>query len=154
MLLAKCPQELTDRTLIAATLDLQGDPPQDIPFLVWLLENPDSPCSMPGKISLENHDRLHCILDRGFAGEDEAYIVGFSMGNDVRTNWIHVIIIKIAAFLFYPKKYRFKYPDIQEFDRGFQLGRTIKIKNLNQGMPPTWDDRRLQEIRQELNLIT
>ncbi len=154
MLLTEYSQDLNDRTLIAACHNLQGDPPQDIPFLVWLLENPDSPCAMPGNISLEDHDRLHCILDRGFAAKDEAYIVGFSMGNDVLTTWVHVIVIKIVAFLFYPAKYRFSYADMQEFDRGFKLGRSVKVKNLNQGRLSAWDSKKLQEIRQELHLKT
>ncbi len=109
MLSTKSTPRLDERTLSAACHHLQGDPPQEIPFLVWLLENPDSPYSMPGNISLANHDRLHCILDRGFAAADEAFIVGFSMGNDSATNWIHILILKIAAFIFNPKKYRFSY---------------------------------------------
>lgn len=153
MLLTKPTPRLDDRTLNAACHDLQGDPPQDIPFLVWLLENPDSPCSMPGKIDLADHDRLHCILDRGFTAEDEAFIVGFSMGNDLATNWIHVLILKIAAFIFYPQKYRFSFTDMQEFDRGFLLGKSLRVRNLNQEMPPEWDNKRLKEIRQELNLV-
>ncbi len=152
MLLTKSARKLEDRTLIVACNSLPGDPPQAIPFLVWLLENPDSPCAMPGNISLEHHDRLHCILDRGFSSQDEAYIVGFSMGNDERTNWLHALVLKIVASIFYPKKYRFTDIDLPEFDRGFQLGRQIKFKNLNLGIPPEWDNKKLREIRQELNL--
>jgi hypothetical protein len=153
MLLTKSTPRSEDRTLIVACHSLQGDPPQDIPFLVWLLENPDSPCPLPGNISLANHDRFHCILDRGFSAADEAFIVGFSMGNDLATNWIHVLILKITAFIFYPKKYRFSSEDMQEFNRGFLLGKSLQAKNLNQGMPPDWDDKSLQEIRKELNLV-
>lgn len=151
-MLAEYSRKLDDCTLCIAYQDLPGDPPQDIPFLVWLLENPDSPCSLPGNISLKNHDRLHCILNQGFSSENEAYVVGFSMGNDVRANWIHLITIKIAAFLFYPKKYRFKYVDMKAFDRGVQLGRSTEIKNLNQGIPPEWECKTLREIRRDLNL--
>jgi hypothetical protein len=152
MLLTEYSQELDTLTLLEAYQNFQGDPPTEIPFLVWLLENPDSPCSLPGKISLENHDRLHWILDRGFSGEDEAYVVGFSMGNDVKTTQLHIIILKIFAVCFYPKKYRFKYTDLQAFDRGFQLGKSVKVKNLNQGIPSTWDYKTFSEIEQELNL--
>jgi hypothetical protein len=153
MLLTKSSPRSEDRTLIAACCQLQGDPPQAIPFLVWLLENPDSPCALPGNVSLVDHDRLHCILDRGFTAEDEAFIVGFSMGNDRLTHWIHVLILKVAAFIFYPKKYRFSFTDMQEFDRGFLVGRNLRHRNLNRGMPVDWDNRRLGEIRQELNLV-
>ena len=155
MLLAEYSTEsakLANYTLSAAYDNLQGDPPQDIPLIVWLLENPDSRCSLPGAISLENHDRLHLILDRGFSGEDEAYLVGFCMGNDLRTNAIHLIMIKAIAFLFYPKIYRFTAADIKAFDLGVKLGRTTKIKNLNQEMPTDWNGKTLTEIRHELDL--
>jgi DNA invertase Pin-like site-specific DNA recombinase len=58
-----------------------------------------------------------------------------------------------AAFIFYPNKYQFSFKDMQEFDRGFLLGRSLQVRNLNQGMPLNWDDRRLQVIRRELNLV-
>ena len=152
MLLTESSKKLDNYTLAAAYENLQGDPPQAIPFLVWLLENPDSPCSLPGNISLANHDRLHSILDRGFCSESEAYIVGFSMGTDVRTNWLHIIILKVAALFFYPAKYRFKHNDVDAFDRGFQLGKSLKIKNLNRKMPSDWDSKTLRQIRAELSL--
>ena len=39
-------------TLVAACENLQVDPPGEIPFFVWLLENPSSPLNMPGSIDL------------------------------------------------------------------------------------------------------
>ena len=61
-------------------------------------------------------------------------------------------MIKAIAFLFYPKIYRFTAADIKAFDLGVKLGRTTKIKNLNQEMPTDWNGKTLTEIRHELDL--
>ena len=74
------------------------------------------------------------------------------MGNDLRTNWIHVIIIKIASCFLYSKKYRLEYVDMEAFDRGFKLGKKISIKNLNQVMPTAWNHQTIQSIRREIGL--
>lgn len=50
---------------------------------MWLLENPDSPLPFAGKIDLYRHDCLHLLLERGLSVEDEAFVVGFTMGNDL-----------------------------------------------------------------------
>jgi hypothetical protein len=53
---------------------LGGDRPDQIPFLVWLLENPDSCFALPGCIDLHGHDCLHVLLQRGFSPYDEAFV--------------------------------------------------------------------------------
>jgi hypothetical protein len=120
------------QTLEAALRELNGDPPSSIPFLVWLLENPASPMPLPGKIDLYRHDCLHVLLKKGFSLQDEAFVVGFTMGNDVQTNWFHVLLFKWFSCRFYPKLYRFTPEHLRLFDLGYFLGRVIKVKNLNQ----------------------
>lgn len=105
--------------------NLEGDDAVDIPFWVWFLENPKSPLPMPGKINLYNHDYLHILLGRGQSPEDEAFIVGFTMGNDPQTKWYHLIIFKIFSFLIYPKLYRLNRQQIKIFDLGFLYGRKL-----------------------------
>ncbi len=68
------------QTLEAAIREINGDPASSIPFLVWLLENLASPIALPGKIDLYCHDCLHVLLNKGFSLEDEAFVVGFTMG--------------------------------------------------------------------------
>ena len=50
-----------------------------IPFVIWLLENPNSLLTLPGKISLRHHDYLHVLLDRGISPQNEAFLIGFTM---------------------------------------------------------------------------
>lgn len=110
---------------------MDGDPPESVPFLVWLLENPKSPIALPGKISLYRHDCLHILLQRGISLNDEAFVLGFTMGNDRRTNQFHLMLLKLMSWLFYPKNYRFSLAQLKIFDLGVAYGRSLNIKNLN-----------------------
>jgi hypothetical protein len=152
MLTTEYPQALDNWTLSAACEELKGDPATDIPFLMWLLENPDSPFALPGNIGLYNHDCMHLILKQGFSSENEAYVVGFSMGNDVRTKWLHQWAIKISSVWLYPKKYRWQQSNVAAFDRGLKVGKATNPKNLNQSIPESWHHKTLPEIRAELGL--
>ncbi|MGB7415682.1 MAG: hypothetical protein WA902_15865 [Thermosynechococcaceae cyanobacterium] len=118
-------------TLDAAYRAFEGDPQHSIPFPVWLLENPDSPLSFPGQIYLREHDYLHILLDRGVSAEDEAFIIGFTMGNDPGTTKRITSAFKFAAQYIYPKVYRFKKSHLMIFDCGFSFGQKTKVKNLN-----------------------
>ena len=107
---------------------IQVDGPEDIPWIVKLLENPQSPLALPGKISLENHDCLHALLERGMSLDDEAFLVGFCMGNAPQTNFVHIGIFKFFSRYLYPLKYRFNQNNFAYFNLGFRYGRTFKVQ--------------------------
>ncbi|MEH1938060.1 MAG: hypothetical protein V7L14_31020 [Nostoc sp.] len=102
-----------------------------IPFIIWLLENPSSPLALPGKISLRHHDYIHILLGRGISPEDEAFVIGFTMGNDLKTNRLHLFIYKVFAKFIYPYPYNFSKLDLIKFNLGFMYGRKIKVKQIN-----------------------
>lgn len=137
-----------NQTLENGLSALPGDPPASIPFLVWLLENPDSPVALPGKISLYCHDCMHLLLDRGFSSHDEAFVIGFTMGNDIRTGWIHMAIFRVFALFFYPKKYAFRGPHLKILAQGVAYGRAIQAKNLNQIDWYSYREHRIKDLRQ------
>ncbi|MGB0561673.1 MAG: hypothetical protein ACPGVO_07685 [Spirulinaceae cyanobacterium] len=118
-------------TLNQSLQQMDGDPPSNIPFIVWLLENPASPIALPGNIDLFRHDCLHLLLDRGFSLNDEAFVVGFTMGNDPATKRWHLICFKLFAWLLYPAKYRFSSMQLKIVELGFVYGRSIALKNFN-----------------------
>ena len=118
-------------TLKECLQKINGDEQSDIPFLVWLLENPDSIFPLPGKINLYDHDCLHILLDRDISVLDEAFVVGFTMGSDVKTNRFHLAVFKFLSSVFYPKQYKFNREQFKLFDIAFNYGRKLKIKNLN-----------------------
>ncbi|MDZ8257452.1 hypothetical protein [Nostoc sp. ChiQUE01b] len=109
---------------------LHGEP--KIPFVIWLLENPNSIVALPGKISLLHHDYIHILLDRGVSSEDEAFVIGFTMGNDLKTNQLHLFIYQLFAKFLYPIPYNFSKVDFMSFKLGFLYGRKIKIKQINE----------------------
>jgi hypothetical protein len=148
----RAAQKTSHLLLHEALQAMNGDPPSSIPFLVRLLENPASPLALPGKIDLYRHDCLHLLLDRGFTLYDEAFVVGFSMGNDVRTNQIHLAIFKLFSFFFYPQIYRFNQIHLRVFDLGFAYGRAIKAKNLNQFDFSFYKDQSLEVLRDLLGI--
>lgn len=103
----------------------------EIPWSIWLLENPKSPIALPGNIDLFCHDCLHLLLDRGVTPADEAFIIGFTMGNDPQTNRAHLEIFKIASRFLYPCKYRFSAGELEIFDRAVAWGRQLKTQNIH-----------------------
>ncbi|MGK7916676.1 MAG: hypothetical protein AB4038_14210 [Prochloraceae cyanobacterium] len=119
----------------------------DIPFIVWLLENPHSLVALPGKITLYNHDCLHILLERDLSLEDEAFVIGFTMGNDIQTKSFDLEIYKFLAKLLYPQKYKFNSHHFKFFNLGFSYGRNLEIKNLNQINFRKYKDKTIAEVR-------
>ena len=152
MLYEQYPDKYDKLTFVQAWQNLQGDLPSEIPYLVWLLENPSSPLNMPGSVDLFGHDCIHLLLKKGFTSDDEAYIIGFTMGNDVNTKWIHLIIIKFAAYSLYPSKYKFSYKQLSIFDYGVDHGRSTKWKNINRIDWNTWNNKLIKDIRLNLKI--
>lgn len=101
----------------------------EIPFIVWLLENPESIVSLPGKISLQDHDYLHSLLDCDRSPIGEAIIIGSCMGSDPNTKKIHIFIFKLFARYVYPQAYKLSREDLTNFDRGFEYGKYLYCKN-------------------------
>jgi hypothetical protein len=103
----------------------------DISWIVWLCENPDSPLAFHGAASLYNHDHIHLILGRCLDKKDEAFVIGFTMGNDSKTSGLEVALFKFISFFLYPEAYRFDREHLRIFDLGFQYGRSRKFKGIN-----------------------
>lgn len=141
-----------DQPLQHALNMMNGDAPSSIPLVVRLLENPVSPFALPGKIDLYRHDCLHLLLDRGFSLEDEAFVIGFTMGNDEHTNRLHLAIIKLCSWLLYPKPYRFSRAHFRFFHQGVLYGRNIGLKNLNQFDFRAHEHKPLRELRRLLGI--
>ncbi len=115
-------------TLKEALKEFSIDKPKDIPWLIRLLENPASPMALPGNISLLGHDCLHLLLDRKVDSSDEAFVIGFTMGNDRDTKPWHIKIFKFFSRYLYPRPYQLSTQDFYSFDLGFKYGRQLKPK--------------------------
>lgn len=140
------------QTLKNCLQSLQGDKQSDIPFMVWLLENPESIFPLPGKINLYNHDCLHILLERGDSLFDEAFVIGFTMGSDLKTNRFHLAVFKFLSNLLYPQQYKFEREQFKLFDLAFNYGRKLKVKNLNQVDFKAYENRTVRELRKLLGI--
>lgn len=139
-------------TLRDAYKNFGGDQQQDIPWVVRLFENPASPLPFPGKISLCDHDCLHILLGLGTSDYDEAFIVGFTMGNDSWTKAHHIILFKLAAKFLYPVPYRFSSVHTSLFDQGVRSGARLKVKGLNALNLSQFFDCKIDIIRAALGI--
>jgi len=122
------------------------DPPQAIPFWVWLLENPDSPLRFPGQVSLQHHDFLHLILGLGVDREAEAEVVGWSIGNDPSLQVWQVCVFLWVAMTLYPEPYRFRWQDLPFFFHGLWQGRQVPRVSWDSLDP----DQPLVDVRREV----
>lgn len=132
----------------------KGCTPKDIPWIVRLLENPQSSFALPGKITLYNHDCLHILLNRGFNLTDEAFVIGFTMGNALKTNWFHLLIFKFFSRFIYPRDYRFNREHLKAFDLGVFWGKKIIKKNINQIDFQQYENKTVDELRYTLGFKT
>ncbi len=146
--------DLNGCTLRDVVHQLSIDNQTDIPLIIWLFENPDSPIALPGKIDLYGHDCIHALLNRmEHTATDEAFVLGFTMGNDDQIHWLHQLLFKLISSSLYPKKYRFSWKDFQSFDAGFVYGRSIQLKNLNQIDFRVYQNSTVAQVKQLLGLV-
>jgi hypothetical protein len=132
-------------TLQEAYLAFRKDPPEAIPFWVWLMENPDSPLPFVGQVSLEHHDLIHVILGLGVSREEEAEVVGWTLGNEGIEVW-EILLFLWVAMVLYPEPYQFRYQDLPFFFYGLEQGKSVprlKLEQIDRSRP-------LAEIRAEV----
>ncbi|MGD1921339.1 MAG: hypothetical protein ACFCAD_22080 [Pleurocapsa sp.] len=123
--------EISDLTLKQVYQQANLDRQEDIHWIVKTFENPKSPIALPGKISLHNHDCIHIILGKGITPEDEAFVIGFTMGNDTKTKFWHIKLFKFLSRFIYPPNYRFNDRETKIFDLGFRYGQNLLFRNIN-----------------------
>ena len=113
-------QEALDKFLEKETTKNKSE----VPWLIWLMENPKSPIHLHGASALNDHDYVHIILDKGQANDDEAFVIGFTMGNDDRTKSWEAKLFKFISRWLYPKAEQFTKNQLKIFDSGFKYGRS------------------------------
>lgn len=129
-------------------LDMQAD----IPFLIWLLENPKSALALPGKVDLYGHDCIHLLLNRGKSNFDEAFVIGFTMGNASDAKEHHLKIFHTFATKFYPPMYRFNRYHMKSFELGVRYGQKICHKDINNVNFKLYGETKIQTLRDSLGI--
>ena len=124
------PKNDKNTTLRDVFLSLPGY--DDIGSLsVWMLENPASPIRLSGAIDLYEHDCVHCVLDRGLLNPDEAFVIGYTMGNDESLKSWEPNAYLFLASTFFPSYYSFNEKEKQVYFNGIELGRQNSVKNIH-----------------------
>ncbi|MCG9893106.1 MAG: hypothetical protein MH252_18800 [Thermosynechococcaceae cyanobacterium MS004] len=125
-----------------------------IPLQVWLLENPNSPIALPGNVDLRGHDCIHLLLNRGMSNFDEAFVVGFTMGNCDAVKERHISSFKLFSRFFYPATFRFKEWHLRVFELGLMYGRKLEYRNLHLENFDPYFDMKISVLRQKFGVIT
>jgi hypothetical protein len=135
------------------TLPAAADPAGSMPWYVNTLENPRSPLAVPGAVDPFAHDCIHIVLGRGLLAQDEAFVVGFTMGAARAPGWQRRLFRHCARHL-YTERYRFSEQDAEVFDFAFEAARLSPVFALHRVDFRKLLERRLAEIRRFLGIDT
>jgi hypothetical protein len=120
-----------ERTLAKVYDEMPKGPASSVPLVVKLFENPSSPWALPGAVDLFGHDCIHLALGRGLLPQDEAFVIGFTMGASRRCRPAHARLLALWARCAYPAPFRFSNLDAQVFMFAVEAGRRVQCKPLH-----------------------
>lgn len=142
------------QTLRAVLATLPAAPPSAIPWIVRLFENPQGWLRLHGAIDLAHHDMIHVLLGRGLLGQDEAFVIGFTMGATKAVSWLEQAWFKFVVAWLYPVPYRIPRRILAAYDLGLDAGRAMGVRNLHLAIGDDLLDRPLGEVRRALGIDT
>ena len=143
-----------DRTLRDVLATLPAAPPAAIPWIVRLFENPRGWLRLHGAVDLARHDMIHVLLGRGLLGQDEAFVIGFTMGSTKAVSRLERWFFKCVAAHVYPEPYRIPSRLLAAYDLGLEAGRTLGVRDLHLALRGEMLDRPLGELRRTLGIDT
>ena len=133
---------------------LPGASDVEIPEVVRRLENPSSPVSLPGAVTLRRHDVIHILLGRGLLDQDEAFVVGFTMGNASKFRESDAMVMRQALEHWYPEPFRIFGDKLDVFDLGVQAGQSMGIPDISLIPIEDLEGSTLGTARRDLKLNT
>jgi hypothetical protein len=131
---------------------LPGASDVDIPEIVRQLENPSSPVALPGAVTLRRHDVIHILLGRGLLDQDEAFVLGFTMGNDSKYRDADGVLMRKALEHWYPEPFRILGNKLQIFNLGVQTGQRMGIPDIAHIPIEELRSQSVGQARQELKI--
>jgi hypothetical protein len=124
----------------------------DISGIVRLFENPASPIALPGAVSLERHDCIHVMLGRGLLPQDEAFVIGFTMGTSKYISGFAESLFKKAAKYLYPHPYKFSDAHLVAFELGMKYGKASKANEIYEFPFEHFKDEKIGKLRKKLGI--
>ncbi len=110
---------------------LPGIPKDGIPEIVKKYEDPSSPNALVGAVTLAHHDVIHILLGRGLLDQDEAFVLGFTMGTATCGD-IQDDLEKMRNLLQkeYQEPFRIPVNKLKAFDLGVECARRSQCKDI------------------------
>jgi hypothetical protein len=142
-----------ERSLASVYRDMPRDPASSIPWYVWLLENPNSPCALSGSVDLFGHDCIHIVLGRGLLQQDEAFVLGFTMGSSRCPRWQAKLFLWCARHV-YRGAFRFSPADCDVYEQARRAAQQCRTAPLQDIDFRSWLERPLGELRNALGIDT
>ena len=145
-----------DMTIAEVLATLPAADAEDVPEVIKKYENPDSPDALPGAITLARHDCIHVLLGRGLHVQDEAFVIGATMGaaSDI-TGEIVEFFIEVSTTE-YPKHWRFEAEHIPSYRLGVGFAQD-NLKNRDLHLIPLeaepWQSKPVSEARRDLGIV-
>jgi hypothetical protein len=139
-----------------SSLSSMGAKQHDIPLRVQLVEHPRF--HLPGinifhgAVDLITHDYIHILLGRGLLPEDEAFVIGFTMGSTKMVTTLEENLYVLASKYFYPKGFRFGDAETCIFKNATRLGHVSVCQALDKIDFTKYLESSLQDIRQSIGL--
>ena len=124
------------------------------PLAIELVENPKysifkrNLIFIPGAASSWLHDAIHLALGRGFLPQDEAFVIGYTMGSTRQYGHLAKIIYKIVSTKIYPEKYRFTEREINILNYAANIGKetsSVSIADLEYSDIQNWTIKGLRD---------
>jgi len=142
---------LTLRQVLAT---LPAAPPAAIPWIVRLFENPAGLLRLHGAVSLADHDKIHVLLGRGLLDQDEAFVLGFTMGCTKEVSRLERWFFKYALSHLYPHPYRIPSRILTAYDLGLEAGLEFGLREMHRKFNEKMLDLPLGTVRAELGIDT
>ncbi|MEL6532794.1 MAG: hypothetical protein AAFN09_05470 [Pseudomonadota bacterium] len=144
-----------DSTLAAVLATMPAANADDVPEIIKKYENPESPDALPGAIHLDRHDCLHVLFGRGLHVQDEAFIIGATMGAASDLTQEHIDFFIQVSTQEYPKHWRFEEAHIASYLLGVGYA-TDNLKDRDLHLIPMekepWQSKTVAEARLELGI--
>jgi len=145
-----------DMTLAEVLATMPAANADEVPEIIKKYENPDSPDALPGAITLARHDCIHVLVGRGLHVQDEAFVIGATMGaaSDITEDVVDFFID--VSTTQYPKHWRFEAEHIPSYKLGVGFaidnlpGKDLHLIPLEEA---PWQNKTVARARRDLGIV-
>lgn len=136
-----------DLTLGEVHETLPGNNPDDISAVIRLFENPESPIAFKGAINLPRHDCVHIVLGRGLLPQDEAFVIGYTMGTSKNISLLESWLFSLITRYIYPHPYKFDEAHQKVLKMAIEAGKQSKVQKIYEFPFENCMDVKLKDLR-------